>query len=97
MECLHSVQIRTKSCHDLPNRDTIGTYDPKYDQPYPESVPNKLKIVSRFPKIVSQLDTLQNMLTACQNRDTLMKSCHDFSVLPKHNLKAYTTDIIQIH
>jgi len=46
---------------------------------------------SRFPKIVSQLDTLQNVLTAYQNRDTLAKSCHDsvfsqthFSVTLQH-------------
>jgi len=71
---LYSSLQLSKSCHVLPNRDTVGAYDPRYDQPYPHNVPNKLKIVS-------QLDTLQNMLTACQNHDTLAKSCHDSDFL----------------
>jgi len=77
MECLHSVQIRTKSCHVLPNHDTVGVYDPRYDQPYPQNVSNKLKIVSRFPKIVSRLNTTRNYALCHENRDTLHKSCHD--------------------
>jgi hypothetical protein len=93
MECLYSVQIQAKSCHVLPNRDTVGAYDPRYDQPYPENVPSKLKIVSRFPKIMSRLNIQKTCSRHYQNRGTLMKSCHDFSVRPKHNLKAYTTNI----
>jgi len=71
-EHLYSSLQLSKLCHILPNRDTVGVYDPRYDQSYPENVPNKPKIVSCFPEIVSRLDTLQNMLTACQNRDTIL-------------------------
>jgi hypothetical protein len=47
---LNSTQTLSKSCHGSQNRDTVGAYDPRYDQPYPENVPSKSKIVSRFPK-----------------------------------------------
>ena len=67
---LNSTQTPSKSCHVLQNRDTVGAYGPRCDQPYLENVPNKLKIVSRFPNIVSRLSTLKNMLTAKENRDT---------------------------
>jgi len=63
---LNSTQTPSKSCHVLPNRDTVGAYD----QPYPQNVPSKLKTVSRFSKIMSRLDTLQNMFTA-SNRVTI--------------------------
>jgi len=56
-EHLNSTQQLSKSCHVLPNRDTIGVYDPEYDQPYPENFPSKPKILTRFLKIVSRLDT----------------------------------------
>jgi len=79
-EHLNSTQTLSKLCHVLPNRDMVGVYDPRYDQHYPQNMHIKPKIVSRFLKIVSRLDTLQNMLTACQNRDTLHKSCHDSSL-----------------
>jgi len=85
---LNSTQTPSKSYHVLPNRDTVGAYDPRYDQRYPQNVPSKPKIMSRFPKIVSRLDTLQNMLTVCQNRDTPSKSCHDLELSHLHNLKA---------
>jgi len=48
---LNSTQALSKSCHDLPNRDTVGAYDPRYDQPYLENVPNKLKMCHIFPKL----------------------------------------------
>jgi len=56
-EHLNSTLQQSKSCHVFPNRDTIGAYDPRYDQPYSEILPSKPKIVTRFPKIVSRLDT----------------------------------------
>jgi len=54
---LNSTQTLSKLCHVLPNRDTFGAYDPRYDQPYSENLSSKPKIVSHFPKIVSRLDT----------------------------------------
>jgi hypothetical protein len=84
---LNSTLQLSKSCHVLPNRDTVGAYDPRYDQPYPENVPSKPKIVSRFPKIVSRLNILKTCSRHYQNRDTLVKSCHDFSVPPKHKFE----------
>ena len=81
---LNSTQTQSKSCHNLPNRDTADAYD----QPYPQNVSSKSKIVSRFPEIVSRLDTLQNMLTALQNRDTPSKSCHNLELSHLHNLKS---------
>ena len=62
-EHLYSSLQLTKSCHVLPNRDTVDAYDPRYDKTYPKNVPNKPKIVSCFPKIVSRFDTLKTMLT----------------------------------
>ena len=53
---LYSSFQLSKSCHVLPNRDTFGAYDLRYNQLYPEHVPNKPKIVTRFPKIVSRLN-----------------------------------------
>lgn len=35
-----------KTCHDLPNRDTVDAYDPRYDQPYPQNMSSKPKIVT---------------------------------------------------
>ncbi|AES86565.1 signal recognition particle 54 kDa protein, putative [Medicago truncatula] len=62
-ECLNEItRIQTKFCHDFPNRDAFGAYD----QPYPENLPSKPKIVSRFPKIVSRLGTLQNSSRHCK-------------------------------
>ena len=63
---LNSTQTLSKSCHDLPNRDMVDAYDPRYDQPYPQNVSNKPKIVSRF----------------CQNRVTIghpSKHAHDIA------------------
>jgi len=84
---LYSSLQLSKSCHVCPNRDTVDAYDPRYDQPYPENVLSKLKIVSRFPKIVSRLNIQKTCSLHYQNRDTLMKSCHDFSVPPKHKFE----------
>jgi len=61
---LNSTHTQSKSCHDLPNHDTVDAYDSRYDQPYPQNVSNKPKIVSHFPEIVSRLSTLLNMLIA---------------------------------
>ena len=47
---LYSSLQLSKSSHDWPNRDMVGAYDPRYDQPYPENVPNKSKIVYVFSK-----------------------------------------------
>jgi hypothetical protein len=85
---LYSSLQLSKSCHVCPNRDTFDTYDPRYDQPYPENVPSKPKIVSRFPKIVPRLYTSKTCFRHSQNRDTLMKSCHDFSVSQNHKFEA---------
>jgi len=87
-ETLYSSLQLSKSCNVLPNRDTVGAYDPKYDQPYPENVSSKPKIVSRFFKIMSRLNTLQNMLSTLRNSDTLHKSCHGFKFFQLYNLKA---------
>ena len=76
-----SIQL-SKMCHVFPNCDTVGAYD----QPYHENVPDKLKIMTR-------LDTLQNMLSTLLNRDTPMKSCHDFSVSPNHKFEANNNNI----
>jgi len=90
-EHLYSSLQLTKSCHVLPNRNTVGAYNPRYDQPYPENVPNKPKIVSCFPKIVSRLDTLQNHAHCLENCDTLTKSCHDSKFSQLVNFESYTT------
>jgi len=81
---LHNSLQLSKLCHVFPNCDTFGAYNPRYDQPYPENVLSKLKIVSRYPKIVSRLNIQKTCSRHYQNRDTLRKSCHDFSVPPKH-------------
>jgi len=89
---LYSSLQQSKSCHILPNRDTIGAYEPRYDQPYPENMPSKPKIMSRFPKIMTRLSTQKTCSRYYQNRDMLMKSCHDFSVSSNHKLKPNTTN-----
>ena len=88
---LYSSLQQSKSCHVLPNRDTIGACDPRYDQPYPENVSSKQKIVSHFSKIVTRLNTQKTCSRHYQNCDTLMKSCHDFSISSNHKLKPNTT------
>ena len=74
---LYSSLQLSKSCHDWPNRDTVGVYDPRYDQPYPENVSSMPKIVPQLSKIVSRLNLQKTMLTALPNRDTPSKSCHN--------------------
>jgi len=49
MECLHSVQIQTKSCHGCQNRVTFPCVRPKVHKTYPQ-------IVSCFPKSCHDLD-----------------------------------------
>ena len=88
---LHNSLQLSKLCHVFPNCDTFGAYNPRYDQPYPENVPNKPKIVSCFPKIVSRLDTLQNHAHCLENCDTLTKSCHDSKFSQLVNFESYTT------
>ena len=78
----------SKSCHVLPNRDTVGAYDPRYDQPYPEKRAQQVENRVTFSENRNTIEHLKNMLSAQPNRDTLMKSCHDFSVSPYHKFEA---------
>ncbi|RHN63660.1 hypothetical protein MtrunA17_Chr4g0060691 [Medicago truncatula] len=68
------------------NRVTIDTYDPRYDQPYPENLTNKFenRVTIWHPA---------NQLTASQNRVTMPNSCHDFSVLSDHKFEAKSQHI----
>jgi len=93
---LYSNLQLSKTCHVLPNRDTVGGYDLRYDQPYPENVPIKPKIVTRFPKIVSRLNIQKTCSQHYQNRDMLMKLCHDFSVPPKHKFEAKYNNLARV-
>jgi len=85
---LNSQLQPSKSCHVLPNRDTIGAYDPRYDQLYPEKHAQQVKNRVTFFQNRDTIEHLENLLSAQPNRDTLMKSCHDFSVSLDHKFEA---------
>ena len=69
----------------MPNRDTIGAYDPRYDQHYPEKRAQQVENRVTFSENRDTIKRPENMLSTQPNRDT---SCHDFSVSSDHKFEA---------